>query len=459
MLLNLIKNFLASPYDFLVGTFFNVALYLRALKINVLVFVFVLFIFIGPSQSIDLFNGLAMDGLRANLIFWCSITLLSIMMWYTSIHFLIRYDLTSVRDEYGYQKKVVPSLPFLAGISTYFIALYGFNRGEVVDNSLGVFYLVGGVIVILGVTYLRDILTKKFRLMKGEEMLKILRAPVNPTQKWTFLSRLDKFLILAGTSLYFGAIIIILILSFLDTKPVYIPLFFQASTIICLFFSGLLMLLLFLWSALGYRVFKISVLLFFLLATLFSSYNNNHAPRLLEAQALSAAKEQDFSSWLKERYDTTKYNRENKIPVYFIAAEGGGIRSMKWTALVLDKLYAAQPDFGNHLYGLSGVSGGSVGIVFQQAALPFCPNGCAQKLNTAVSQDFLSPVTMGLLVPDLFAQSIIPFPINKWDRSQWLEDSWQYSFQKSFGSPSLNEDITGYWATNNLPNVYLNCTA
>ncbi|MEO0686789.1 MAG: hypothetical protein AAFY76_17540, partial [Cyanobacteria bacterium J06649_11] len=171
----LLKSFLAEPYDFLVGTFYNLVLYLRALKINVLIFLFVLFIFTGPSQSIDLFNGLAMDGVGPNLIFWSSLTLLCLMMWYTSIHFLIRYDLTAVKDENDFQQNVVPLLPFLAGISIYLIALYGFSRDEVVPNNLGWFYLIGGSITIYGVMKLRDSVTKNLNLSKGEDILKVLR--------------------------------------------------------------------------------------------------------------------------------------------------------------------------------------------------------------------------------------------------------------------------------------------
>ena len=55
------------------------------------------------------------------------------------------------------------------------------------------------------------------------------------------------------------------------------------------------------------------------------------------------------------------------LPVYFIAAEGGGIRSAYWTASVLMQLSARIANFDERTFAMSGVSGGSLGIAVYRA--------------------------------------------------------------------------------------------
>src|SRR5262249_25389537 len=55
---------------------------------------------------------------------------------------------------------------------------------------------------------------------------------------------------------------------------------------------------------------------------------------------------------------------DTKQPIYLISAEGGGIRAALWTALNLSQLGVATGGrFGEDVATLSGVSGGSLGIM------------------------------------------------------------------------------------------------
>lgn len=57
------------------------------------------------------------------------------------------------------------------------------------------------------------------------------------------------------------------------------------------------------------------------------------------------------------------------VTVYLVMAEGGGIRSAYWTALVLQRLHAAAGgnDFDRHVFAMTGVSGGALGIAVYRA--------------------------------------------------------------------------------------------
>ena len=50
-------------------------------------------------------------------------------------------------------------------------------------------------------------------------------------------------------------------------------------------------------------------------------------------------------------------------PLYIVASEGGGIRAAYWTAAVLGTIQDEQPAFADHVFAISGVSGGSLGAV------------------------------------------------------------------------------------------------
>ncbi|MFE5861675.1 hypothetical protein ACFQ77_14125 [Streptomyces virginiae] len=52
----------------------------------------------------------------------------------------------------------------------------------------------------------------------------------------------------------------------------------------------------------------------------------------------------------------------NAIPMVFVAAAGGGIRAAYWTSSAMDQLTTASPCASSYTFGMSGVSGGSLGL-------------------------------------------------------------------------------------------------
>src|SRR5262245_38557228 len=102
----------------------------------------------------------------------------------------------------------------------------------------------------------------------------------------------------------------------------------------------------------------------------------------------------------------------NHHTVFFVSAEGGGIRAAYWTALALGQMDVATKDlFGRRVATASGVSGGSLGIATWLAArerqdLP--PEARHALMKEFLGGDFLSPLLAGLLFLDLPRSALGP---------------------------------------------------
>lgn len=98
--------------------------------------------------------------------------------------------------------------------------------------------------------------------------------------------------------------------------------------------------------------------------------------------------------------------KDGPLHVYFVSAEGGGIRAAYWTAIVLDRL-RYDPTFASRTFSYSGVSGGSVGMAVDRACQiaaadePTMLGECIAKLGNA---DLLSSLVSGWLFEDVVAQ-------------------------------------------------------
>ena len=62
-----------------------------------------------------------------------------------------------------------------------------------------------------------------------------------------------------------------------------------------------------------------------------------------------------------------------RAPFIIVATAGGGSRAGYWTASVLGYLQDERPIFKDHLFAISGVSGGSLGAAVFRAALARLP--------------------------------------------------------------------------------------
>jgi hypothetical protein len=170
---------------------------------------------------------------------------------------------------------------------------------------------------------------------------------------------------------------------------------------------------------------------------------------------------------------------EGEIPVFVVATEGGGIRAAYWTASALTAVQDSYPEFADHLFAISGVSGGSLGAAVFDALVasgpaPADPDEMAcrgkdpaqmaverKTLRYAAKQvlsfDSLTPTLAGMTQPDL-AQRFLPvgFP----DREQALEEAWERGWSDAMGNNDLFSKgiLATLQANPRLPSLFLNGT-
>ncbi len=175
------------------------------------------------------------------------------------------------------------------------------------------------------------------------------------------------------------------------------------------------------------------------LALLAGLWNDNHQIRMLGDSAPPARP--DVSAKIAE---LLKAPSPNAKPVFLVAASGGGLRAAYWASLALATIQDSVPTFSQHVFAMSGVSGGSLGLAFFAALTADerdvarrdttqCPTlGTRGALATCVhnfmDDDFLSPTLAKMLAPD-FAQRILPYPFKILDRATALEASWEDSYE------------------------------
>ncbi len=136
-----------------------------------------------------------------------------------------------------------------------------------------------------------------------------------------------------------------------------------------------------------------------------------------------------------------------KVPVFFVMANGGASRSGYWTASALSKLEdETKGAFSNHLFCLSGASGGSVGNATFFSVLRSkenllktntATNPCWQASSSFLKSDFLTYTLARTLGPDVFRNLITLYNIN--DRASALS----VSIEKAAGDKNFLYDSLG----------------
>lgn len=153
---------------------------------------------------------------------------------------------------------------------------------------------------------------------------------------------------------------------------------------------------------------------------------------------------QAFRAWYNSRADREAFEQAGKnYPVYIVAAQGGGMYAAYQAATFLAQIQDGCPNFAQHVFAISGVSGGAVGAsVFTGLAMENAqnvpindvspcgaapagrPTELANQVDTILSQDFLSPLISGALFGD-FTARFSPTPIGRFDRARALERAFE----------------------------------
>ena len=179
----------------------------------------------------------------------------------------------------------------------------------------------------------------------------------------------------------------------------------------------------------------------------FAGWNDNHRFRHGKDTVRRASLDEAFADWIGSRKDAAAY-AGREYPIYIVTAEGGGIYAAQHAARVLSRIQDLCPNFAQHIFAASTVSGGSLGTaVFTAVAQKRARNAEAQackevyqpsngsleaEAESLLAHDFLSPLAWATFFPD-FVQRFLPFPIYAFDRAVTLEKNFEYVWDARFG--------------------------
>jgi hypothetical protein len=275
-----------------------------------------------------------------------------------------------------------------------------------------------------------SLIPASFHLKEGPIKLK---APKN-IQVWMyripliyFKNLLSQFLLLVLLS-----ILLISYFAFADTE-IYQSV--GAVALICFSFACwqiMYTLLHFLDKAQPIPKINLAFRLLVLLWLCFCSYaNNDHPARWIEKERSTIGKKVSvhFNQWITHIEKTEPYQHEDQIPVFFIASEGGALRTGAFTAMLLAKIQDSFPYFKKHIYCYSGISGGSLGLQYFQSLTEtslFRKQNC-HSTRSFFETDFLSPVTGKLIFGEVL-NCFLPLHIASFDRAIALEKAWELSW-------------------------------
>jgi predicted acylesterase/phospholipase RssA len=195
-------------------------------------------------------------------------------------------------------------------------------------------------------------------------------------------------------------------------------------------------------------------LLFLTLSFIVGYFVEPHYTRLVKNETNNSFNDRQtlkeyFYQWVNDpaRQKLLLDSTVKKVPLFFVLANGGASRSGYWTASVLSKLQdETNGAFSNHLFCLSGASGGSVGnatffsaLRSNQSLLKTIPdaNRYWQASSKYLKSDFLTYTLARTLGPDVFRNLITLYNVN--DRASALS----LSIEKAAGKNNFLYDSLG----------------
>jgi len=171
----------------------------------------------------------------------------------------------------------------------------------------------------------------------------------------------------------------------------------------------------------------------------------------IEAVPVSNADRPNIDEHVQQWFEQRKQqiiNSQQHYPIILVSAEGGGSRAGLWSFLIHSYLQNSSPDyFKDHLFLLTGASGGSVGnsMFYAQASellktpAPYSyltegdDNGFHYKASALYNENFLSTSVAGLLGRDLLQSIVNRFSYD--DRGRLLEEEWEQAHLEHISDP------------------------
>ena len=193
-----------------------------------------------------------------------------------------------------------------------------------------------------------------------------------------------------------------------------------------------------------------------------------------------------FRQWLEHRRPAIEaYNKNGRAyPIFFVSAQGGGMYAAYHPALSLARLTDECPEFAHHLFGISSVSGGSLGAAVYAELLRTLPaikqndpaaaadrctptagpgidNVLQTKVHEFFNTDFLSPVIATALIFDVPSLVVPPLRFGQ-DRAKALELGFETAWKRlgiQGHADALAGDFLERWSPNGLaPALFMSTT-
>jgi hypothetical protein len=434
------------------------------------------------SQSMDVLRVIVEDPehrFRRLIVFTISVLVLSMMSWYWARALIYRFEPATLdlpkREARAIAGRWMPRvcglIPFIGlGYALWHAAHpEGPKTSDEGDRWLMILFwlnLAEGLLVGVGL-YFRHTFAK---------WLQSRLATVSPTlgKAWpenvkssgtTGLTDLPPLTWIAMLSTTLFALVLLIVFS---TSPGQIRFsgYFGPAALVLLSVASWIVLGSFFFIYVG-KIVRLPIFTLLLLLAIFFSYfdwNDNHEVRSFDQPVVSAPQDFDaaFAAWWKSRADKESY-QGRPYPVFIVTAEGGGITTAYFTATVLTAIQDRSPAFAQHVFAISGVSGGSVGAAVYSGLAKRCvrnlpinelpgqgqpivrtKSGELQNSADAIlTADYLSPVLSAFLYPDLL-QRFLPFPVNSLDRARALEARLETSWAEHAtcgGNPSSGTNV------------------
>lgn len=409
-----------------------------------------------------------LSGIACDVLFWLSIP------WYFLIHqsclkFLNLSRAKSNTAKIKFWQRIRLGIYIFIAVFTLMVVLYKWIWGLII---LLLFYQVAFVAIIL---IRRNIIDTKYDAVdKKPPRIKAENISIWKKIKMVVYDKADRRYFQAlNTVTFFAAI-------------VYLSTIFSVNFSTWLGSFPFLLLAFGVLVGLGNAVAMLSVLarfnfhvLLVTLAFLVGLISEPHYTRLPQKKAGSASFDnrqnlkEYFDNWLATpgRNTILTDSAIDKYPVYFVMANGGASRSGYWTASVLSKIEdETGGKFSDHLFCLSGASGGSVGnatffsllrsreslLQKDTAASPFL-----HATREYLQSDFLTFTLARTLGPDIFRNFITLYNVN--DRASALSFALENApRKKTFLNDSLGIGFSKIITQRNtpypLPLLFINTT-
>lgn len=177
--------------------------------------------------------------------------------------------------------------------------------------------------------------------------------------------------------------------------------------------------------------FRLSLIAILLLA---SWFNKDHPARIASAKPGAADNRKLIHEYFDEWVEAKHMDTSDSFPVIFVGAEGGALRTGCFTSMMLARLQDSFPNFKDHVFLYSSVSGGSLGVNFFNALTqaPSLPASYKTVTRNFYNEDFLSATTGKLIFAEII-NAFVPTLFPVFDRAKALEVSWENSFADATG--------------------------